>query len=164
MGMVAYFTAVNSDTVESLKTDPSLMEGILFPNDGDDEPENTVDIDKSWHGIHFILTSIAGGDETPLAQVILGGEEVGEDLGYGPPRVLTTSEVQDIARALEAVSVEQFESRFDPAAMSASEIYPDIWERDGKEALSYLVENFPLVAAFYRDAAARGDAAILWLA
>ena len=164
MGMAAYFTAVNRDTLEDLRADPSQLEGFLFPDDGEEEPANTIDVDKAWHGINFILSQIAKGGHSPLAAAVLGGEELGEDLGYGPPRLLSPLEVQEIAGALGTVTPEAFEASFDPAAMSAAQIYPDIWERDGKEALDYLVHFLPQMVAFYHEAASRGDGAILWLA
>lgn len=116
MGMAAYFTAISPDQLEALRADPGLVEALLFPDgDGDDdEPDNTVDVDKAWHGLHFLLGQLAGA--------------------------------------------------FDPAAMSQAQIYPEIWERDGQEALAYLLHYHPVLAGFYRAAAARGDAALLWLA
>jgi hypothetical protein len=164
MGMAAYFASVGRDTLDELKADPSQLVGFLFPDDVDAAPANTIDIDKAWHGIHFILCEIAKGGHASLAAAVLGGEQLGEDLGYGPPRLLSPSEVQEIAAALDTVTPEAFEASFDPRAMSAAEIYPDIWERDGRSALEILVHFFPNLAAFYRGAANRGDGAILWLA
>ena len=164
MGMVGYFTAISPETLHDIQLDPSQMESFLFPNNGDDEPENTIDVDKSWHGIHFILSEIAKTGSNALESVVLGGEPLGEDLGYGPPRVLNPSEVKHIAAALSGISSEQFESAFNPVAMEAAEIYPQIWERDGKEALEYMTNFFPSLVAFYAEAASRGDGVILWLA
>ncbi len=164
MGMVGYFTSINREALENLQSDPDQMENFLFPNDGDDEPENTIDVDKAWHGIHFILSEIAKNGRNELESAVLGGAPLGEDLGYGPPRVLNPSEVKQIAAALSSISSEQFESTFDPAAMEAAEIYPQIWERDGKEALEYLTDYFPTLVTFYAEAASRGDGVVLWLA
>jgi hypothetical protein len=166
MGMAAYFTPVAAEKLDELKADPSRMESFLFPDedDGDEDPEGSVDLDKAWHGIHFVLCALAKDDHAPLAAAVLGGEELGEDAGYGPPRVLDPSEVQEVASALEAVSIEMFEASFDPHAMAAAEIYPNIWERDGKEALDYLTHFFPTLVSFYREAASRGSGAVLWLA
>lgn len=48
--------------------------------------------------------------------------------------------------------------------MSAADIYPDIWARDGKDALDYLTHYFAALVAFYGGAASRGDGVILYLA
>jgi hypothetical protein len=44
--------------------------------------------------------------------------------------------------------------------MTRADVYPSvIWERDGDEALSYVLDNYKLVA-FYKLAAERGQVVI----
>jgi hypothetical protein len=53
----------------------------------------------------------------------MGGVEVGEDLGYGPARYFEAGEVNQIAQALSAASLEtEMIARFDPAKMTSLEI------------------------------------------
>lgn len=160
--MVGCFAAIDSATLQKIRNEPSLIEEFLYP-DGQ-EPERSIDVDKAWHGIHFMLTGQAYGGNGPLALVVMGGEEIGDDVGYGPARLLTPEQVKSIASALEKLTIEEFQKAFKPAEMTAAEIYPDvIWERDGQEALDYVLEYFEELVAFYRDAAARGDGVVLWL-
>jgi len=49
------------------------------------EAGKSLDIDKAWHSIHFLLTGAAWEADG----LIFGGTEIGEDgddWGYGPPR------------------------------------------------------------------------------
>jgi Domain of unknown function (DUF1877) len=162
MGMVGCFAAADAATIDRLKSDPGQMEAFLHPDDGDGELAHSIDVDKAWHGIHFILTGHADGGPEPLCWAVLGGEEVGEEVGYGPARILQPDQVRSIAAAL--IDEAAFKARFAPQAMEAAKIYPDvIWVRDGDEALEYLVENYRELVAFYRSAAGRGDGAVLWL-
>jgi Domain of unknown function (DUF1877) len=163
MGMVGCFAAVDRETFVRLKSDPSLIEVYLYPNDGDDEAPNSIDVDKAWHGIHFMLTGKADGGDEPLALAVLGGEEVGGDVGYGPARFIEPEQVKAVAQALNALSVEAFAARFAPEPMQKAEVYPDIWVRDGQEALDYVLENYQLLVTLYTDAAQRGDGVIAWL-
>jgi hypothetical protein len=164
MGMVGCFVAVSSETLRELKQNPEAIEEYLYPNDGEDEPPNYIYVDKAWHGIHFMLTGSADGGEEPLSLAVLGGEEIGEDMGYGPARILTPLQVQAVSAALTALGEEGFRNRFAPQDMEAANIYPDvIWVRDGQEALAYVMENYQPLVRFYADATARGDGAILWL-
>mgnify|MGYP002867715070 CR=1 FL=1 len=164
MGMVGCFAAVGQETLRELKDNPEKNEEYLYPNDGEDEPPNYLDVDKAWHGIHFMLTGSAEGGEEPLSLAILGGEEVGEDMGYGPARLLTPQQVKVISAALTTLREQDFRSRFAPHEIAAAGVYPEvIWVRDGQEALDYVVENYRELVKFYADAAARGDGAILWL-
>jgi hypothetical protein len=160
--MAACFAAISLATANRLKANPDEIDEYLFPDDGDGEPENYIDVDKAWHGIHYLLTGSADGGTPPLAWAVLGGVEVGEDMGYGPARLLTSEQVKMISDALPGE--ESFKASFAPEAMEAAQVYPDvIWVRDGDEALEYLVENYRVMVEFYRSAALRGDGAILWL-
>jgi hypothetical protein len=164
MGMVACFAAVNLETLNKLKENPVEIEEYLYPEDGEEEPPNYIDVDKAWNGIHYMLTGTADGGSEPLSLVVLGGEEIGADLGYGPARFLTPQQVQAISAALTALGEEEFQKRFAPKEMEAANVYPEIiWVRDGQEALDYVMENYRPLVIFYSEAAARGDGVILWL-
>jgi len=164
MGMVACFTSVSEETLSRLRKDEDLIEEFLFPDDGESEPENYIDLDKAWHGLHYLLTGEADGGKLPLSLAVIGGEEFGPEVGYGPPRFLSALQVAQVSKALESITVESLSAKFDPQDMEKKQIYPDvIWVRDGSEALDYLLENYQQLAVFYRDAAARGDAVIQWL-
>lgn len=162
MGMVGCFAAVAPETLQRLRDDPSLIDEYLHPDDGDSDPPNCIDVDKAWHGIHYILTGREDVGTEPLSWAVLGGEEVGDEIGYGPARFLQPEQVNGIAAWLPDDTV--FKTRFDPQAMEKAGIYPEaIWVRDGDDALDYLLENYRELVAFYKSAAERGDGAILWL-
>jgi hypothetical protein len=121
-----------------------------------------LQMDKEWHGIHFLLTGDAWSTRGPYGQVILGGKEVGPDLGYGPARVLTVAQVRDIAEKLQALSEKQLEQRYDPEMMTKAEIYPEtIWKREGQAALVWLLHGYRRLVDFYVRAAAEGKVVLL---
>lgn len=169
MGMLASFTAISAEEFKQVQDDPDLMESLLY-NDDEDEDDNgeggsghpEMDVDKAWHGIHYLLNQSADGGEGPLVGVILGGEPIGDDMGMGPARVLTPAEVKAASQALDALTIEELSSRYDPARMTALDIYPTgMWERDGQEGLDYALHYFKELVTFYHDAAERGDAMVL---
>lgn len=162
MGMTACFIAINSDTINHFLENTDSLEKFLGDHFESEEPTNIVDVDKSWHCIHFMLTGDATGGEGPLAWAVLGGEETGEDAGYGPARILRPGQVKEISSTLSSIDRADFSSRYNPAAMKAADVYlSDMCVRDGDEALDYIVENYLALADFYRDAAERGDGAVL---
>src|SRR4051812_26483349 len=122
MGMVACFTSLSSEALGQLQNDPDLIEEYLFPDDGDSEPPNYIDLDKAWHGIHYLLTGQADGGEVPHSLAVTGGEEFGPEVGYGPARFLTPSQVQSVAEALANLSAESLASKFDPKDMESKQI------------------------------------------
>jgi len=164
MGMVGYIAPVSAATLEELRRDPESVEDYLYPDGGDGAPPNQVDVDKAWHGLHYLLTGRAEGGAEPLAWALLGGEEIGPELGYGPARYLTPPQVAAVAAALSDLDDQALARRFDADDMDAQDIYPDIWARDGREALEYLLAHFAPLAGAYRGAADRGDAMLLWMA
>lgn len=165
MGMIGCFAPVTTETLDRLRDKPDSIEDYLYPNDGDDEPSNYYDVDKAWHGIHYLLTGAADGGEEPLALAVLGGKEFGPEVGYGSARFLVPSQVAQVAEALSRLDRAALLARFDPKDMEAKEIYPEpIWVRDGVEAFDYLIENYEPLVVLYRDAAARGEGMLQWLA
>ncbi len=161
--MIGNLVAVPPKQLDAFIADPDLVAPFLYPEDGDAEPANHLDIDKAWHAIHYTLNGKTWEGEEPLFLTILGGEEIGEDVGYGPARYLIPAQVQAVASALSAVDADQFSKRFDPAAMDSAEIYPQIWQRDGAEGLEYVTHHYAHLSSFYRAAAERGDAVLIYL-
>ncbi|HWG42266.1 MAG TPA: YfbM family protein [Gemmataceae bacterium] len=110
----------------------------------------SVHLEKAWHGLHFLLTGSAGESDVPLGFLLEGGQEVGEDDGYGAPRLFQPGEVQQINAALAPISDDELWSRFDPELMEAESIYPCIWDEEEDELrdeyLTYFHELKQVVA------------------
>lgn len=125
-----------------------------------DKPEeNGLDLEKSWHVLHYLLTGEPEDAPPPLGNAILGGKEIGPDLGYGPARFLTPAEVREVSIALSQIASEDLARRFDLQAMIAAHIYP---VRDESE-LTLAQDYFPLLARYYSDAATGGNAMLLYV-
>ncbi|BBH70295.1 hypothetical protein ACTI_69800 [Actinoplanes sp. OR16] len=148
--------------LQKLLDDPSAVESILYGDLDDDDaemPEPELDLDKSWHAVHYLLTGTAWSlGDTPAGAAVLGGTEIGEDGGYGPPRYLVPDEVQAIARALSALDERSLRSRFDPAALDAAEIYPEGWSSTDIDSV---LAHFRTLREFYRSAATNGEGVLL---
>ena len=127
-----------------------------------DVGDTEVDLDKAWHGIHYLLTGSAESNGTLASKVIMGGEDIGPDRGYGPAQLLKPDEVKAIARLLEITTPDKLRKRFKPKDMTRADVYPSvIWERDGEEALRYVLDYYTKLVVFYKLAAERGQAVIL---
>ena len=60
---------------------------------------------------------------------------------------------------LEQTTPETLRERFRPKEMTRADVYPGvIWERDGDQALSYVLDYYKKLVAFYKRAAERGQA------
>ncbi len=161
MGMISVWRLADDQQIGELLEDPAMIEELL------DEEGPDIDLDRAWHGIHFLLTGSARETVGPRGY-ILGGRKVGEiNVGYGPARVLTSAEVAAFDDLLQCIPDDEFTHRFNPEAMLKAEIYPDIWERaqTGEEdVLGHLVNHFDELKAFVASARNDGMGVITYLA
>lgn len=118
-----------------------------------------LSLDKAWSGLGYLLEGRCDVDP-------MGGAAVVEvDAGYGPPGLLTPDEVKACARDLTSIDEQDLRSAYDPEDMSSQDIYPGIWDREDEHEsnLSWLLEAFREVRAFYQDAAQRGHGVLYFL-
>ena len=141
--------------IDSIKQFERKLEGRIFH----------MDVYKAWHGIHFLLTGLVWGTgETALGNVIMGGESIGPDLGYGPARYLTPDEVKQCSEALKDISIEELRSRFNQNVenIEAADLYP-FSDRVTQEDLDFILDNFAPLKQIYEDTANAGDSMILYM-
>lgn len=122
--------------------------------------ENVLDIDKSWHAIHFTLTGeVWGADEKNiLSQIVFGGEPVNdEDMGYGPARLLKKALVYQLSNALEKIDESSFRQCFDIDGMIENHVYPIMDDENVDEFFEYVWSNFKELKEFFRQAADQGQ-------
>lgn len=123
-----------------------------------------LNIDKLWHGLHWLLCQDAVGGPEPLSSTVFGGIEVGEDLGYGPARIVDPGGTAEVAAALADLDDQEIRRRFDPKTMAAAQLYPlqERWTNE-PEIISELLDAFDKVRALFAAASRRGDAVLIWL-
>src|SRR5262245_15812893 len=122
MSMICFLRRFTGEDLARLQADPSLLETFLGEDAVEDfGPFAEMDIEKAWHGIHYLLTGSAWEGSPPLNFLVLGGQEIGDDLGYGPARGFSPSEVKTIANALSSVTSDALRSRYDPNEMQRLE-------------------------------------------
>lgn len=145
---------LDATTAAEVVADDERFDELLESDD-----DRSIDLDKMWHGVHWLLTGSADPVAGPTSSVIFGGRPCGDDRGYGPPRLLQADEVAAAAKALSSVDVEALRGRVDPAAMTDAEIYPLVWDEEDV----FEMELEPCLLAlreFYDAAAAAGDVVI----
>jgi len=131
---------------EILGLDPARGEGV------------EDDLDKAWHGLHYIFTGTADGGAAPLNFLVSGGVETGKiEIGYGVPRAFTSADTAKIFDALSKWTEHKVREKYDAEDMMSLDIYPSIWDRPGAEGedpegLEYLVENFDRLKEFIANA------------
>lgn len=157
MSMVGNFRRLGETDLQRLLKAPDLIAGYLYEKPPEEfGPFTDLDIDKAWHGIHYLLTGSACEGDFPLGFIVQGGAVIGEvDVGYGPARGFSAKEVGAIAKALAGLDADAMRARFNPQAMMAAEVYPRIWDRPPAEddTLGYLTEYYKQLRDFIAGAA-----------
>jgi hypothetical protein len=162
MGVICCLAPVDGDQINELLADPESVSEFL---EGLEEEEKIIDLDKSWHGIHFLLTGSAEEGEEPLCYLVKGGEEIGYgDIDFGPPRALRPNQIAGWANALSAISTDDLRKRYDAKAMMEVEIYPTIWDRVTEEDgyPKYLLENYEGLRSFVGQMKNENKGAIIY--
>ena len=122
---------------------PASAAGALTAGKGAD-----ISIDKAWHGVHYLLCGRAVPGSDLASQVVMGGTDVGDDLGYGPARYFTPDQVAAIARELSRPNLEaEMDARFDPDQMMQLGIYPV--QFDDPDDRDWLMDEFRKLRQFY---------------
>jgi uncharacterized protein DUF1877 len=124
-------------------TSPAPPPLELQPGEGDLGPDG--DLEKSWQGIHYLLTGTAWESDPPLNFLLAGGREVDIEIGLGPPRVHTAAETRIIASAFAGIDDAELRRRYAPEEMTRLEIYPDIWDRNPAAGLEHVLEGVAIL-------------------
>ena len=102
-----------------------------------------LDLDKRWRLVEQVLRVGVPAHPMDLAFTVVGGVNCGEDLGYGPLRVLTPAEVQAASVELRRVSGEILQERLNAAS------FPEAHS-------PYVAEDISALSDYYCSAAERG--------
>ena len=162
--MIGNYLRVADETLNDLLEDPTRVFSVIYPQEETPEwVERRLDIDKSWHIIHFLLNGQEWEGKEPFVFAVLGGETISDDdVGYGPARFLIPSQVKEVADALAALTAEQLLKRWDQKAIERAEIYPQNWSRSAED-LQYIGENYDALRKFFVAAANHHEAVIEWI-
>lgn len=121
-----------------------------------------LDLHKDWHVLHATICGTGDDAPAPAGDVVLGGDEVGDDLGYGPARLLPPERVAAAAAFLAELGPDGIVARFRPRSLGEDVYGADFaTERGFGEELRVRAEQ---VCRFYAGAAGRGAAVLRWIA
>jgi Domain of unknown function (DUF1877) len=148
---------------------PSIWSRLFGKGKASNEPETKaaaayraeeLDLYKSWHGLHYLLTGRDFDGDWPLNLLYGAGTAVG-GVG-GSSCALTSNQVWEVAAALSLVSVDDLRTRFDPVKMEEMGIYPQGWDQaPADEMFQFLGEHFEELKQFIEGASEQSRALII---
>ena len=179
MGIYCYLRRVSERVIDHLLASPEDTLDVLFleqvpdgvtPRWGPPDVGRGGTLEKDWAALHFLLSGRAPeapedvGERNGLATFLMQGGEPLDDaeLAHPPTRALRPGEVRRVADFLGALDADTLRGRFDPARMSALEVYPSRgWADAGAEALDALIDRYEELRAFVAEAAEAGEGLLI---
>ena len=159
-----YLLRISKEELESYIDKPDLF----LENRVDDA--YSMDIDKAWSGILYLLTgkAFASGsteDEVDsLNRIFFSGQFFDEDMdvGYWPAHYLTPEQVAGIHSKIASLTEADLKARYDTEAMNEEEeLYPSLdWN---EKIFEYLYFHFQALQSFFTTAASKGEAIVTYL-
>ncbi|MBT31419.1 MAG: hypothetical protein CMO01_17325 [Thalassobius sp.] len=166
MGMIGIVARISEVTLKSFLADSTKLADFI-DSEIFFEDETTLDLEKNWEGIHYILsgTSLANLSSKPTAaakafftlQVI----DAEQDFGYGPVQYLNNTQVKETNLALQKISIADIDPNKLSQALTQNSIYPECW--DEPENIEWLFESFDEFKSFYAEAAKNNEAVISFI-
>lgn len=124
----------------------------LAPGEGDLGPAG--DFEKSWEGLHYLLTGTTKEGTPPLNFLLGGGRELEVSSGDAPLLTYGSAETRQIADALRQLREEEIRARANPADLARLDVYPGGWNRP--ENVAYLLEDMRRLREVVSTVADRG--------
>ena len=131
-----------------------------------------VSLADDWAALHFLLSgdvpmpkheALAHGlnwSDDSTTNVLMGGEPLPRDGGFGPARLLPPLVVARMANKLASVDPDALLKRFDPRALEEEGIPPVGWTDDAATR-ARLRERYSTLRTLYQNAADAGDAVLI---
>jgi Domain of unknown function (DUF1877) len=156
--MVMCLRLASPDDVDRLVGSPDDV--FDFVNSDEAYQSGTsLDFDKEWHAVHFLLTKSGGATDDALSLLIGNHPEVGPDHGYGPAWLAPAEKLAAFHDALAVISNEALAAAYDSAAMVAEDVYiADTLHEEGEESVGFLLEHVDKLRTFSARGKATGSA------
>jgi len=164
MGMIGAYVMVDPETIDKVQNGVLSVEDAIYV---DEEIEDVLDIDKSWHIIHFALTGeIDEGDGTdPLRNVVvMDGKYIGKHPKGSAlcPMYLSLEQVADTNDALQKVSEDEFARRFRQAEWS-DDVYMAPVGDDADDLMEYAAYYFGEIKGFFARATCESKCIVFYI-
>ncbi len=157
MGMIWVMARASDHEVAALRADPESIYDFVYSEEAH-TAGRSIDLDKEWHAVHFLLTGTADVVNGPLGLILGMFEEVGPDHGYGPAWFIPAKAVCAFHTALSAHSDEEWARRYDAAAAVSDQVYlAEALADEGEEALGFLQADVARLRAFVSAAVDAND-------
>jgi len=159
MGMICNFLEISDAQLSKLVADPDSILDFI-----EEERDFAEDIDKTWNGVHFLLNGESELGIEPYCYIVCGGESIGDvNVGYGPARAISSSKVRAFQEVLSKINDEDFQNRYNAAALANADVYPNVWSRPDEDNCRWLLIGFQNLKRIVGSASTNDSGLLIWL-
>ena len=158
MGMTGNYVAVDNNTLQQIINN----ELDLLDIDSDEYP--TLDIDKSWQAIHFLLCNEIAEGKLPFGYVVpMRNENVLDiEMDFGA-FILNSEEVLKAYECIKNIKEEELRAKYDFKSFTENKVYPITEDEDMDDFFDYIYENFMSIQEFYKEASGSGKEIVFYI-
>jgi hypothetical protein len=129
--------------------------------------ETPLDLHRSWHLLHYLFARDVGPTGA-VESALMNGEELGEDLGYGPPRLHDAAATAAFGAFLKQLTSEKLEARLNLEDMQRAGVYaipmgPRATKRDEDDLREEIGAYFEPLRDYVLNMVARNYGLLIWL-
>lgn len=154
MRMIGYYYMADEKILNRIRNSEFSIDDLMYSDSYYIDRSKCIDVDKSWHAIHFTLTGKAYDvcNSNPLSKVVLGGNFVNNKNIYSPVLYITPEEVKTTYKSMEKIDESYFRMKFNMKNMIKNKVYPVMKELEKESFFKYVWGGFQLIKAFFRVA------------
>lgn len=160
MGMTGSYIAVDDTLLNQIISgEESLLDFI------DSDAYETLDIDKSWHAVHYLLCGEISDGEPPMGYAVpmLNENNIDCEEDFIGAFYLTPRQVEEASGFLNALSDDDLKKMYDFGSMLKDEIYPLTEDDEESEIYEYIYSYLEEIKEYFGRAAEKSLAVIFYI-
>lgn len=129
--------------------------------------EPALELQKSWHILHYTMSgNVWGAGST--GDALVAGEDLGNDMGYGPPRLHDPASTKAFGDFIAALDLEQIQSRIQYQELLNLRVYGVPMGRGSEaqfedELRTEVATYFPQLRDYVKRMSQKGNGLLIWL-
>ncbi len=160
MGMTGNYVLLPEETIQQIAEKKLDFFDIAPPT----EDNMSLDIDKSWQAIHFLLCGDLDDGEPPLGYVVplIDAQFFDSDFDFGS-FYLFHSQIKKAFAKIKEIDKESFRRLYDFPLLLEESIYPLTPEESEEEFFQYLYQNFESIKGLFHRALESNSGLIFYI-
>ena len=130
--------------------------------------EYILSLETSWHVLHYLFTGHVSPDGSP-GDLLLAGEDVGEDIVEGPARLHDEARTREFGQFLGGLDLARLQERIDLKEMRRVGVYGIPFEPGAEAGYEDVLREevafcVPRLRDYVREMSDKGNGLLVWMA